>query len=315
MPIVRRNDTVEQQVKGSKDMSVTIWEQHKDDYIASLVGKSPDTRTRIGWAINALSNSDVPCTETVLEDFYVWRANRVKQTTALTDVAYIRGYLRYLVRHRIVDLNLEECTAIFKDIRPRVSVHSPDIDRNIDKLLAELEPRPRKHRARRAWLRDRALFSLLYYTGLRRAEIASLTRLQASNSERGVRIIGKGNKERVVFLHPHTTGCIAAYLRERIDNSDALFVKHTPSEEGRPLDIRALAYLVSSRAKKVGVDAHTHSFRHAYARTSLENGMRLEELQDLMGHASPATTKMIYGRFSTEHLAAAAQRGWGLDNS
>ncbi len=294
-------------------MSETIWGEHRDEYIATLVGKSADTRSRVAWAIAALERSAVPCSESVLEDFFIWRVNGAKQTTALTDVAYIRGYLRYLVRRGYISLNLEQALAIFKDMRPRMSVHSPDIDRNIDKLLTSLEPRPRKHRARRAWLRDRALFSILYYTGLRRSEIASLTRLQASNSERGIRVIGKGNKERVVFLHPHTTGAIAAYLRERIDESEALFVKHTLSEEGRPLDIRALAYVVSSRAKKAGVDAHTHSFRHAYARVSLENGMRLEELQDLMGHASPATTKMIYGRFSTEHLEAAAHRAWGLN--
>ena len=129
-----------------------------------------------------------------------------------------------------------------------------------------------------------------------------------------MRIIGKGNKERVVFLHPHTQGCIAAYLAERVDHSEELFVKHTKEHEGEPLNTKALAYVVSSTAKRAGIDAHTHSFRHAYARTNLENGMRLEELQDLMGHASPATTKMIYGRFSIEHLESAAQRAWGLDS-
>jgi len=155
--------------------------------------------------------------------------------------------------------------------------------------------------------RDRALFEVLYGCGLRVSEGCGLDLFDVDDSF--VRVKGKGGKERVVPIAASTTKKIDHYLlhfREKVPlGSNALFV----TRKGRRLDRGSVWQRIKLYAKKVGIDKpiSPHSLRHSYATHLLENGADLRVIQELLGHASVATTDR-YTQVSQKHLTEAFAR-------
>lgn len=165
-------------------------------------------------------------------------------------------------------------------------------------------------------LRDRALILTLYTTGMRREEVSRLDRADVRDGRREeVLITGKGDKERVVFFDGPTLQVISEYLKARADNYQPLFIQHRVSR-GQPkagganfrLSPFSVWAVVQKWAGEIGVEVNPHDFRHALATTMLNNGAQLGEVQDVLGHASPVTTKMIYAHYERKTLRAAVNR-------
>ncbi|MDE0650244.1 MAG: tyrosine-type recombinase/integrase, partial [Gammaproteobacteria bacterium] len=127
-------------------------------------------------------------------------------------------------------------------------------------------------------------------------------------------ITDKGDRQRVVFFDQDTLAHIRAYLQKRDDNYAPLFIRHPhqgePGPRGENLRIspQTVWMTVKRYASAAGVSASTHDFRHLKATTLLERGADLSQVQDLMGHASPETTKRIYAHYSVRHLRSAFDR-------
>ena len=143
-------------------------------------------------------------------------------------------------------------------------------------------------------LRDRAVLELLYGSGLRVAEVAGLS-LERVDLDRGrVGVLGKGSKEREVPLSDFATDAVRAYLaegRHRLmgAGSDSLFF----NRKGKPLgtrDIRALVGRYGTRTLS-GRHVSPHTLRHSFATHLLEGGADIRVVQELLGHASVATTQ------------------------
>ncbi len=169
---------------------------------------------------------------------------------------------------------------------------------------------------RQELLRDRALILTLYTTGMRREEVSKLNRADVRDGRlEEVLITGKGDKERVVFFDAATLQVIAEYLKARNDNYQPLFIQHRASR-GQPkagganfrLSPFSVWAVVQKWAAEIGVEVNPHDFRHALATTMLNNGAQLGEVQDVLGHASPVTTKMIYAHYERKTLRAAVNR-------
>jgi site-specific recombinase XerD len=172
---------------------------------------------------------------------------------------------------------------------------------------------------RQKWLellRDRALVHTLFSSALRREEAASLNRadLQEGRAKRAL-ITGKGSKERVAFFGPDALAAVRAYLAARGDTYEPLFLRHDrargpagPNGERWRLSAHAVWDVVRKWSRAAGVRATTHHLRHAKASIMLNEGAKLEEVQDLLGHASPQTTKLIYAHYTVEHLEEAFDR-------
>ncbi len=147
--------------------------------------------------------------------------------------------------------------------------------------------------------RDRAILELLYASGLRVSELCQLTVYSLDASS--VRVWGKGDKERVVPVGRAALAAIDYYLlHERQENEcTTLFL----SQRGRPLDRIAVWRMIRSYADQVGIQKRIspHSLRHAFATHLLENGADLRIIQEMLGHASIATTDR-YTQVSTAHL-------------
>jgi len=142
-------------------------------------------------------------------------------------------------------------------------------------------------------LRDRALFELLYSSGLRASEVCGLDLQSVDLAEGLVRVVGKGNRERVVPVGRLALEALQRYLESRhalcSSEEKALFV--TP--RGKRLERRALGARLNRVVLKaaVGRRMHPHLLRHCFATHLLENGADLRSIQELLGHASLATTQ------------------------
>lgn len=153
--------------------------------------------------------------------------------------------------------------------------------------------------------RNRAIMELLYSCGLR---VSELCHLKLSDvSDEFVRVLGKGNKERVVPIGRKAIEAIDTYLstfRDRFatDREEALFV----NQKGKPLSRISVWRMVKEYAKGVGIvkNISPHTFRHTFATDLLDHGADLRVIQEMLGHESIASTDR-YTHISSSHLQEA----------
>ena len=152
--------------------------------------------------------------------------------------------------------------------------------------------------------RDLALMELLYSSGLRLAELTTLTLAQLDLPDAQVRVLGKGRKERVIPVGSVAVRALTAWLAVRTGlappDQQAVFV----SRRGEPLGARAVQLRVAAQARAMGLPMHLHPhmFRHAFATHLLESSRDLRAVQELLGHESISTTQ-IYTHLDFQHLA------------
>lgn len=149
-------------------------------------------------------------------------------------------------------------------------------------------------------LRDAAIMELLYASGIRRAELVALNLSDVDLERRLMRVIGKGNKQRTVFINLAAAQAITSYLgvRQRSDD-EALFLSRRKSR----LSHRQAWVIFQEFAQLAGLNRRVtpHVMRHSFATHLLENGADLVTIKELLGHESLATTQ-IYTNVSLEHM-------------
>jgi len=152
--------------------------------------------------------------------------------------------------------------------------------------------------------RDKAIMELFYSSGLRLAELLNLQLGDLDIADRTVRVVGKGNKTRIVPVGRFAIESIQQWLKERalLANSGVmlLFV----GRDGNALQPRAVQHRIANWAKKqgLGVHLHPHMFRHSFATHLLESSQDLRGVQELLGHANISTTQ-VYTHLDFQHLA------------
>lgn len=155
--------------------------------------------------------------------------------------------------------------------------------------------------------RDYCILTLFLNCGLRISELAGLNLTSIHGDQ--LRVLGKGNKERVVFLNPACRQAIDNWLAERSTQAAAdpraLFL----SRNHKRLTTDGIHYMVKQRLKKAGLDASqysSHKLRHTAATLMLQNGVDVRTLQEVLGHEHLNTTQ-IYTHVDSEDLRIAAQ--------
>jgi site-specific recombinase XerD len=163
---------------------------------------------------------------------------------------------------------------------------------------------------RYAWWRDYVMVGLLYVSGLRRAELASLSLSQIDLPRGLITVVGKGNKPRVVPLGDQMSNEIRDYLKERAAllskvnrTDDRLFL----NQRGMPLTVRSIDRLVKSFGQKHGLSFTPHTLRHSFATHMLENGADLVLIKEILGHSSLSTTQK-YTHVTAETMKAAYRK-------
>jgi len=231
-----------------------------------------------------------------LEAYFVAAGGQGARSTVARRMAAVRGLYSYLVREERVATD------------PAVHLHTPKQPQGlpdvlsieeVEQILAAIPP------SGSLGQRDRAIFEVLYGCGLRATELISLHEADIDLEAGLVRCIGKGDKERVVPMGGHAAAAVGRYVRDgrrtllHGRRADALFL----NARGARLTRQGLDYLVRRYARRAGLSKHVsaHTFRHSFATHLLTAGADLRSVQEMLGHASVATTQ-VYTHVSVEHL-------------
>jgi len=214
-------------------------------------------------------------------------ARRLSSESVYLEIAALRSFYRYAENEKLLPANTAENLSL-----PRRWKRLPKAlsDREIDKLLAPETPETPQ------CLCDQAVLELAYASGLRLAELRQI-RLEQLHLEAGfVNVIGKGNRERVVPLGRQAVGAIRRFLEA---GRPKLVTARSPAtvfltKRGTPFAPVTLWLRIKQRARRAGIARNVtpHMLRHSFATHLLEHGADLRVIQELLGHASIATTEI-----------------------
>jgi integrase/recombinase XerC len=217
------------------------------------------------------------------------RKRGVARVTLSRKLAAARSFFRFLVRQGLLEGSPAD------GIRaPRTERHLPAY-LSVDEAFSLVETGDRQDFR---GLRDRAILELLYSSGLRVSELTDLDMDGVSMSPEMVRVTGKGDKERIVPFGSKAASALRSYIPERDALIERLHISDEPAlflnERGGRLSPRSVQRLVAGRRAETGIHtpATPHTFRHSMATHLLESGADLRAIQDMLGHASLATTEL-----------------------
>jgi integrase/recombinase XerC len=242
-------------------------------------------------------------------------AEAAKTPLSKVDTLAVRSYLAHLHRDRLANRSLARhlstlrsffrwaCREGHLDQNPARGLPSPRVPKTLpramslpdtERLLAADEEETFVPE------RERALFELLYATGIRVSEAAGLDLVDVDFSSRLIRVIGKGSRERIVPFGDAAAEALREYLpsrealrhrtrREGARGSQPLFV----NARGGRLTPRSMARLLKRRLRAAGLpeEISPHALRHTFATHLLQAGADLRAIQELLGHASLSTTQ------------------------
>ena len=245
-----------------------------------------------------------------LKRFYQWLADRRLAGLTISDLASYPAWLaeqslgpQSVTRHVAslkVFFRYLQLEGVLSDNQADL-LNSPKLWRRVPQVLSESQvnqllsaPRP----ADPLWLRDRAILELLYATGCRVSELASLKIRDLHLAERYCLCHGKGDKQRIVPLGTSAINAVRRYmdkergelLAKKSDSSDRFLL----SARGSGLRRERIWELIKKYAVRVGIpnDISPHSLRHSFATHLLAGGADLRQVQEMLGHASIATTQI-----------------------
>jgi integrase/recombinase XerC len=231
------------------------------------------------------------------------RESGAARTTIARKVASLRSFYRFLVREGVVSDN------------PASSLTIPRLERRLPTFLDEAEVTrlvEAPSTSDPAGLRDRAILEILYSTGMRIGELAAVNLEDMDLLGEVVKAKGKGKKERLVPLGRPALKAVRDYLAVRPHiaggrhvRGRALFV----NKGGSRLSERGIRRIFGKYARTVGLadGVSPHTLRHSFATHLLNRGADLRAVQELLGHASLASTQ-IYTHVTTEQLKSVYNR-------
>lgn len=232
--------------------------------------------------------------EPVIEQYLAWLYDRgCKKSTQARVLSSLKSFYGYMqLADMVEDSPVEYISS------PRISRHLPDILslEEIDMIISAIDPSTPKG------LRDRAIVEVLYSCGLRVSEATSLRLSDLFFGEGYIRVIGKGDKERLIPISPVARERIHLYMDVREakgGNTDTLFLNN----RGRALTRVMVFTLLKQATQLAGIQKSVspHTLRHSFATHLLEGGASIRQVQELLGHESIVTTE-IYTHLNAQRL-------------
>lgn len=202
------------------------------------------------------------------------------------------SFFRWLQRRKII---LRNPVDGLEPIKYRQTVKKPLSPEELEKVRCACERE-----------RDLAIVEFLYSSAVRVSELTALNRDDICWEADDVMVLGKGNKEREVYLNARAHLHLRQYLESRTDDNPALFVGEKAPHER--LTRAGVEYIISKLGAAAGVDnVHPHRFRRTSATDLLRMGMPIEQVQELLGHTKIETTR-IYCTVTKEQVKSSHRR-------
>jgi integrase/recombinase XerD len=273
--------------RGASQNTISAYRRDLNEYVTFL-------ETRGVTSPDAVTRDDVTA--------YIGglRERGLAPSTVERRVAALKGFHKFLVREGITDNHPTARLPL-----PKVPERLPEVVSidDIDRLLGQPFPDGP------VGLRDRAMLETLYGCGLRVSELTGLDASDLDLSDGFIRVVGKGDKERIVPVAGMAIHALEAYLshgrpylrtKRSLGSADgsAVFL----NARGGRLSRRGVFGLVRTYGARVGLDGlHPHTLRHSFATHLLEGGADLRALQEMLGHADISTTQ-VYTHVDRRHV-------------
>ncbi|HUJ90031.1 MAG TPA: tyrosine-type recombinase/integrase [Syntrophorhabdales bacterium] len=264
--------------KGASPNTIRAYEGDLDDFVA-FVARSPEGQID----------------HKIIRAYIVAIYRGLKKSSLSRKVASIRAYFKFLKRKGYIEDNP---ALLIKN--PRVEKHLPKFY-TVDEMFLFLDALPAD-----SWLslRNRAIFELIYSTGMRASEALGLDRGNVHLDGLWALVKGKGGKERILPFGEKARDALQIYLDARRDsasvsNKSPLFV----NAKGARLSYRGLLKIMKKHQLKAGLlkDLALHGIRHSFATHMLGGGADLRSIQELLGHSKLSTTQK-YTHISMEKI-------------
>ncbi len=242
-----------------------------------------DIQQLLDWLYNqSISLSEI--NNILISNYRIYLKESYKTSTIARKMTSIKGFLDY-----IDSLGILQETIAFKDHIIR--------EKKLPIVLTEAEITAliqciptNKYSGKR----DAAILELMYATGIRVSELVDLTLEQYYEDEMFIRVIGKGNKERLIPFGNYAKNAVNEYLQERklknkVNNS-FLFL----SNQNKKISRQSIWKMIKKYAKMAGINQEItpHTIRHTFATHLLNNGVDLRVIQELLGHSDISTTQI-----------------------
>ena len=221
--------------------------------------------------------------------------NGISKNSISRKLSSIRGFYNYLVKENIIDSNY------FNSIpNPKKELYLPKFlnDEELNKIFSVCEDDTPNGE------RDTLIIELLYATGIRVSELVNIKIKNIDRINKSIKVLGKGEKERIVLYNNHTSRALDKYLNDGYllfnkKNSEYLILNHN----GGKLSDRYVRMIIDKLVRKAGLDIKIspHTIRHTFATDMLEEGADLMTVKELLGHESLDTTS-IYTHITNEQI-------------
>ncbi len=215
-----------------------------------------------------------------------------KRSTISRKISTFKSFYKFLNKKKIIDNNPTEYILYPKKEKKIPNYIEYNELENILKISLEGKNK----------LRDNLIIELLYATGIRVGELVNIKVSDIDFNSNLIRIIGKGNKERIVYFGEYAKTALEEYLNSNNYikyNSNWLF----PSRNNKPLNTRGVEFIIDKIMKNVSIKSKVspHTLRHTFATHMLNSGCDIRVVQELLGHENLTTTE-VYTHITNEEL-------------
>ncbi len=276
------------------------------NYIASEKGLSRNTISSYSTDLKRFSDflhgagiTDVSgiTTDRILVFLKSLKTSRLSSSSVIRHQVTIRNFFRFMLKEGVLK----------KD--PVHILELPKRDRKLPQVMNESEVEsllnsPSLIQDKKRQIRDKAMFEVMYATGLRVSELVGMTLNSIEMTVGFIKVKGKGSKERIVPIGDAAKEAVAHYLEEGRPaflrrTTDALFL----TQQGEAFSRQGFWKLLKTYLKKTNITKHVtpHTLRHSFATHLLEHGADLRSVQLMLGHSDISTTQ-IYTHINTEML-------------
>jgi len=224
----------------------------------------------------------------VVRDYLLWlNTEEYAKASVARRLSELRSFCRYLIREKVLATN------------PFDAVSAPKLPKRLPRFLSNDEVKALLAAPLTSdpqGIRDRAILELLYATGIRVSELAGLNLSDVDGTRAQIKVLGKGNKERLVLIGKPALRAVQTYIREgrpKLINkktSNSIFLNRF----GGRLSVRSVQMTLVKYAMLAGIQGEVtpHVLRHTFATHLLDGGADLRSVQELLGHESLSTTQI-----------------------
>lgn len=273
-------------------------QEHINKFLSAKSVKRLSIKTLEGYLIELrlfANHVDKPVVKITKEDINDYLSSKKEWSAGTVDkkLSNIKNFFSWLVNEGYLLKN------------PAATIDPPVKPKRLPKALSidELE----LVRESCETIRERAIIEVMYSTGCRLSEVADMKIKDIIITEKKMKVIGKGDKERIVYLTSKSLYHLRKYLKSRNDDCEYLFV--TERKPYRKLSNRTFKDIVDKVHQRTDIEMKItpHVFRHTKATLMRENGADISEIQEVLGHENVSTT-LMYARVSEERKQQAHRR-------